>query len=116
MGFGFHRGVRLLGVCVLICALGGLTVGRAAGAGGQPRYVSSSGDDAFNDCTDPANPCATLQYTIDQSNLGDTIDVAGTLDANVTLRISLTITQWPGQAAAVLDGTSSDTVVTIDGT
>jgi hypothetical protein len=109
---------RLYVWCALICAVGvpALVVTGAASAAALTRYVSSSGDNTANDCTDSGNPCATVQYAVDQADEGDTIDVAGTIDDNVTVRISLTITQWPGQAPAVLDGTSSDIVVTVDGT
>ena len=107
---------RLLLGCAIACALGALLAGGASAAGGQTRYVASSGDNTVNDCTDSANPCATVQYAVNQADLGDTVAVAGTIDDNVTVRKSLTISQWPGQAAAVLDGTGSDIVLTVDGT
>jgi len=49
------------------------------------RYVSSvTGDDAGNDCSDPSNPCHTIQQAVDQADEGDeiriaTYDVGGTV-------------------------------------
>ena len=51
-----------------------------AHAASPTRYVSVSGSDALNDCSDHANPCATLQYAIDQATAGDTIQ----LNSNIT--------------------------------
>ena len=46
-------------------------------AGGPlTRYVSTTGSDAGNDCTNPANPCATIGHAINRANDEDTIDVA----------------------------------------
>jgi hypothetical protein len=113
---GVTGAARWLGLCVLIGVLGALVVGGATAATGTTRYVSSTGDNTDNDCTDSSNPCATVQFAVNQADEGDTIDIAGTIDDNASVRISLTITQWPGQAAAVLDGSSgSDTVLTVDG-
>ncbi|HJQ84193.1 MAG TPA: right-handed parallel beta-helix repeat-containing protein, partial [Candidatus Binatia bacterium] len=110
------KAARLLCLALLLGALGVLVGASPATAAGVTRYVVSSGDDTDNDCTDPANPCQHLQYAIDQANDGDTIAVGGTVASNVTVRTSLTITQWSGQAPAVLDGGSNDTVVKVDGT
>jgi hypothetical protein len=41
------------------------------------RYVGTTGSDASNDCTNPGNPCATLQHAIDVAQTGDEIRVAG---------------------------------------
>jgi hypothetical protein len=41
------------------------------------RYVGTTGSDASNDCTNPGNPCATLQHAIDVAQPGDEIRVAG---------------------------------------
>jgi Right handed beta helix region len=41
------------------------------------RYVATTGNDADNGCTDPGNPCATLQHAIDVADPGDEIRVAG---------------------------------------
>ena len=75
-----------------------------------PRAAATPGTPA----TGSATPCATISHTVSQAASGDTIDVAGTIDDHVTIATSLTITQWPGQAAAVVDGTNSGTPFIID--
>ena len=40
------------------------------------RYVAMTGTDASNDCTNPANPCATITHTIAQANPGETLNLA----------------------------------------
>lgn len=42
----------------------------------QNRYVSPSGNDTGNDCTLPGNPCAGIQYAIDQAADGDSVLIA----------------------------------------
>ncbi|GAB4263123.1 MAG: CSLREA domain-containing protein [Candidatus Promineifilaceae bacterium] len=39
------------------------------------RYVATTGADS-GDCTNAANPCATLTYAVQQTNVGDTVEVA----------------------------------------
>ena len=110
---------RLLGCCLLICTLGSLVATGSAPATGNTRYVSSSGDNTDNDCTDSSNPCGTVQYAVDQANAGDTVAVAGMHNETVLVRLSLAITQWAGEAPAVLDGSNtnpSHPVVSVDGT
>jgi len=43
------------------------------------RYVAPppTGSDAGNQCTDPGNPCATVQHAVDVAQTGDEIHVAG---------------------------------------
>jgi hypothetical protein len=55
-----------------------LSVAAAALANGGTRYVARppDGDDSSNDCTNPANPCATVQHAVDVANAGETIKVA----------------------------------------
>ena len=43
---------------------------------GITRYVAPGGNDAGNDCSTPASPCATLTHAVAQANDGDTIDMA----------------------------------------
>lgn len=101
----------------------------AAVAAGTVRYVSTSGSDTLNDCTDSANACATIAYAINQSNAGDTIEIAaGTyteqgITVNEDLSInghaaSDTIVQaaaTPGTATGRVFNISSGTTVTISG-
>jgi predicted outer membrane repeat protein len=105
---------RWLVLCLLVGTFGAFVVPQAAGVTAVTGYVISTGSDAANDCTHDWNPCATLQYAIDQANAGDTIKVAGTIDSNVTILKSLTITGWLIGGPPTLDGTNSGRVVTID--
>ena len=80
-------------------------------------YVAQSGSDPGNTCGSSATPCATISNAVSQAASGDTIDVAGTIDDHVTVPSgfgTLTITQWPGQAAAVVDGAATGTPFTIN--
>jgi hypothetical protein len=102
-----------------MCALGALVAAGPAAASGSTRYVSSSGQDTDNDCAEAQSPCLTIQYAVEQASAGDTIDVAGTHDETVAVRISVAITQWSGEAPAVLDGSSTNTgdpIISVDGT
>ena len=80
-------------------------------------YVAQSGSDPGNTCGSSATPCATISNAVSQAASGDTIDVAGTIDDHVTVPSgfgTLTITQWPGQAAAEVDGAATGTPFTIN--
>lgn len=45
-------------------------------SGAATRYVALIGDDAFNNCTEQTEPCATLAQAVTQANPGDTINLA----------------------------------------
>jgi nitrous oxidase accessory protein NosD len=47
-----------------------------AGAQAATRYVDDAGSADTGACTDPATPCATIQYAVDQAAAGDTIGIA----------------------------------------
>lgn len=76
------------------------------------RYVATGGSDALNACTDPATPCATVQYAIDLANANETVYIAaGTYTERLTLTRPVTLTgglrdDFSGMAPAptVLDG------------
>ena len=80
------------------------------------RYVDPSGsDDGGNTCANPAAPCKTLQYALNEADNGDTIRMAaGVYNVNVSFNKSLTI-NGDGSAHSILDGgsTSSDRVIQI---
>ena len=38
--------------------------------------VATTGNDAGNNCTVEANPCATIAHAVSQTNNGDTLEVA----------------------------------------
>jgi hypothetical protein len=44
---------------------------------GATRYVATTGSDTSNNCTNPSQPCATIQHAIDQAIAGDDIRIAG---------------------------------------
>jgi hypothetical protein len=75
-------------------------------------YVSQTGLDSGS-CT-ATNPCATITYAITKSGPNPTIEVSGTIDDHVTTSTSLTIAQWPGKPAGVVDGTQSGIPLTIN--
>jgi hypothetical protein len=54
----------------------------------SPRYVASNGSDNSNDCTDSANPCATIQHAVDVAAPGDEIKVVGGTYTGVSSRLS----------------------------
>ena len=47
-----------------------------AGVDGVIRYVSTTGDDSANDCTESATPCRTVQHAVYEAQNGDEIHVA----------------------------------------
>ena len=67
------------------------------------RYVAPGGTDA-GDCTDSADPCATLAYAVAQSLDGDVISVsAGTYAAGVVLDRDVAV-EGAGQASTTVTG------------
>ena len=79
-----HKGIWIFAIFFLFS----VSVAFAA----TTRYVSTTGIDT-GDCSSPAAPCQTIQYAIDQSGDGDTINVAagtydeGLIDINRNLQI-----------------------------
>jgi len=71
--------VAVLSATVLILAALWLSAGTGALANGGTRYVAPppDGTDSSNDCTNSANPCATVQHAVDVASTGETIKVAG---------------------------------------
>ena len=107
-------------LCLVVAVLGivGGEVLLAAPADAQAPlttlYVAQGGSDSSNTCTSSASPCATISNAVNQAVSGDTIEVAGTIADHVDVGTSLTISQWAGQAAAVVDGSNSGTPFTIE--
>jgi len=71
-------------------ASGPLSVPAACAA--ATRYVDPAGSDGANDCTIPAQPCATIGHAVAVASPVDTLRVgAGTYSEQVTINISLTL-------------------------
>jgi hypothetical protein len=68
--------LTLLLPLLLLVGMALLLVGVAADAGGVMHYVAPTGVDSGN-CTDPGQPCRTIQYAVDAANAGDVVKVAG---------------------------------------
>ena len=74
------------------------------------RFASPSGNDdsGANTCTDPGNPCQTVQIAVNQSASGDTIELAaGTYTENVNISgngSSLMLTIQGDAAGSIVDG------------
>lgn len=62
---------------VLVLALVWLSAAPTAQADPGFRYVATTGTDGGNNCTNPADPCRTIQHAIDVSSPADEIRVAG---------------------------------------
>ena len=95
--------------CLFALGLIGGTLATAVPSGASTAvtlYVASGGSD-IGSCTSSSTPCGTVSYAVTQATSGDTIEVSGTILDNVTISPgfgTLTITNWPGQNPAVLDG------------
>jgi hypothetical protein len=106
-------GLTLLFLAVLLLGTQGVTPARAdPGA----RYVDGATGSDDSDCSDPADPCATISYALTQAGNGDEIRVAeGTYME--TLDIAITVTLKGGYT---ISGTlwlprTGETVVDADG-
>lgn len=69
-------------------ALNRITIGSVAGT----RYINGNGGADNTNCTDPLNPCATIQYGVDQALDGDVILVAaGRYTDHITQTVGLDV-------------------------
>ena len=50
-----------------------LVMGTVAIAEAQTRFISVTGNDTANTCTDSLNPCATITHAVTEANIGDTV-------------------------------------------
>jgi hypothetical protein len=77
------------------------------------RYVSTTGNDAGNNCMNQANPCKTITHALNKASAGDTISAAaGTYPEHLTINKSIII-KGAGMANTFIDGTSTGRVIFI---
>jgi hypothetical protein len=97
--------VSLVGLLGVIGSLAtSFVVAEPAGAA-TTLFVSASGSDADNSQCSVSAPCATITHALSVAGTGGvTIEVAGTIDDNVSVSSTVTVEQWPGQAPAKVDG------------
>jgi hypothetical protein len=98
-----------------VLAFGALGPVASQAAAAATLYVSQGGLDSGT-CTS-ASPCATVSYALTKAASGATIEVSGTIDDHVSISSPVTITTWPTGPAgspAVIDGTASGRVVSVD--
>jgi hypothetical protein len=105
----------LLGLLWLLILIVGTPLAAAEPAA-APRYVSLTGNDAGNACTDPATPCATLIYALGRALPGDIVHLAPGDYHEVGVLIDKAVTIRGGSAATTrLDGQGRDTVLRVSG-
>jgi hypothetical protein len=111
-------GLALLFIVALLWGLSGMSL---AYADSGSLYVDGATGSDTGNCTDPADPCATIGYAVGQAIDGDSVLIAaGTYTENVTydsktltLRGGYTIsgTTWiSGTGETVVDGNDADRV------
>jgi len=100
--------VVLGGALLASLGAGAVVLASPAGATSSTWYVAAGGSGAA--CTE-VDPCATVSQAVTDASSGDTIDVAGTIDDNVHVGISVTIQQQPGASPATVDGSAGGTSV-----
>jgi hypothetical protein len=99
---GSPRGSRLVGALGLILATAAALCIFAAAAGAATLRVVEGGDDS-GDCA--TAPCATIQYAVDQAQIGDTISLAaGEYGGGVTVETPDLTISGAGPAATEIQG------------
>ena len=74
------------------------------------RYVSPNGTDGGG-CTNPANPCKTIDYALDQADAGDTIHLEeGVYYETVTFNVGFNMV-GAGAGKSIIDGNGVGPVV-----
>ncbi len=95
--------VAAVGMSGLVGSLGvGLVTAAPANAAVTTFFVSGSMGIDNNRCS-AADPCKTISHALSLAGSGATIEVAGTVDDAVSVSTAVTIEQWPGHPAAVVD-------------
>ncbi|GEM_PF-2525833 len=106
----------LLAALALTGLVWGLPGVSPAQAGAAIRYVDgASGSDA-SDCTNPASPCQTIQYAINQSPAGDEIRVAqGTYTETIGMGVTLTLKGGYEASGWTRDISANPTIIDANG-
>ncbi len=79
----------------------------------QDRFVTTTGDDDFglNDCSNIGSPCFTIQNAINQSSVGDVIQVsAGIYRENLVITQSVSL-QGANQGISGFDTRAAETII-----
>ncbi len=111
--------IHLVIAVLIIFGVLGTTLAKSTPANAQSiLYVSGTSSSDSNACTESL-PCATVSHALSVASSGDIIDVSGTIDDNIVISTSLTVTITGNSAfqpdgPAILDGTMSGTVVTVE--
>jgi hypothetical protein len=97
---------RILALALGLVTLAGMMLllhSPASADGDPPRYVAITGSDS-SDCTNPAAPCRTLQYAVDQASDGDIIRVAQGAYTGVQVRAGVTQTVYIAKSLTLQGG------------
>jgi len=113
-----HQRVFLIVSAVLVATVGGILLGLVlsepppvnASPAANTRYVTATGADSSNDCTNIAAPCRTVQHAVDWSDPDDEIRVATGAYTGVQARGGMTQVVYISQTVTVRGGYSSDFV------
>ncbi len=70
-----------------------------------PRFVATTGVDS-GDCSDSLDPCATIQYAVDQADDGDEVRVAAGIYTDIHLRGGTTQTVFLSKSLTIRGGYS----------
>jgi hypothetical protein len=101
------RRIFSLALCIALCAgtLAALSflAGKAARAQVTTRYVATSGMDS-GDCTDPENPCRTVQQGVDVAGEGDVVKIATGVYTDVNNRADLLQTVYISKSVSLVGG------------
>lgn len=107
---------RILSILLAVIVALGFSLLSALPAAGDDanRYVSTSGDNV-NDGSSRQTPWRDIQYAIDHSDAGDTVNVAaGIYNENITLEDGVSVL-GAGADVTTLDGGGDGSVVTAEG-
>lgn len=87
-GRSIHLALTLALCVVTLAVLLAVAANPSLAAGGAARHVATTGTDS-GDCTDPSNPCRTVQYAVDAAQEEDVIKVATGVYTGVVSRNGL---------------------------